>query len=76
MRGVWQAFAGSLYITGASGDSPDIAAQELVNQYEVAEGTPIKVNGYKEPSSILAPEPDATFEEQRESFKCKYTTRP
>lgn len=59
MRGVWQAFAGRLYITGASGDSPDIAAQELVNQYDVAPGSEIAVHGFREPSTIKAPEIDA-----------------
>lgn len=58
MRGVWQIFAGNLYVTGASGDSPDIAAQELVNQYEVAAGTPIVVHGFREPSTMPAPEVD------------------
>jgi hypothetical protein len=58
MRGVWQIFAGNLYVTGASGDSPDIAAQELVDQYEVSAGTIITVHGLREPSTMPAPEPD------------------
>jgi hypothetical protein len=58
MRGVWQIFAGNLYVTGASGDSPDEAAQQLVNQYEVTSGTQITVHGFREPSTILAPESD------------------
>jgi hypothetical protein len=58
MRGVWQVFAGNLYVTGASGDSPDEAAQHLVNQYEVASGTQITVHGFREASTMLAPESD------------------
>jgi hypothetical protein len=58
MRGVWQIFAGNLYITGASAESPDIAAQELVDQYEVAAGTPITVHGFREPTTMPAPESD------------------
>ena len=56
MRGVWQIFAGNIYITGASGDSPDAATQELANQYEVTAGTPITVHGFREPSTTLTPE--------------------
>lgn len=56
MRGVWQVFAGNIYILGASGDSPQEAAQELANQYSVAQGTEIKVNGYREPTVIHVPE--------------------
>jgi hypothetical protein len=56
MRGVWQIFSGNIYINGASGDSPDIAAQELVDQYAVATGTPIVVHGFREPSTMLTPE--------------------
>ena len=58
MRGVWQIFAGNLYVTGASGDSPDEAAQQMVNQYEVPLGTGIIVHGFREPSTISSPEPD------------------
>jgi hypothetical protein len=58
MRGVWQIFAGRLYVTGASGDSPTIAAEELANQYEVAAGTLITVHGFREPYAIPAPEFD------------------
>ena len=58
MRNVRQIFAGNIYVTGASGDSPDIAAQELVGQYEVAAGTPITVHGYREPLTMPAPECD------------------
>ena len=55
MRGVFQCFAGSAYITGASGDTADEAAQELANQYEVAEGTIATVYGYKEPIKLTIP---------------------
>lgn len=55
MRGVWQIFAGNTYINGASGDSPDIAAQELADQYDVAEGTLIVIHGFSEPSTMLTP---------------------
>jgi hypothetical protein len=56
MRGVWQIFAGNIYVNGASGDSPDIAAQELADQYDVVEGTPIVVHGFRESSTMLTPE--------------------
>jgi len=55
MRNVFQCFAGSTYITGASGDSDDEAAQELANQYDVPEGTIATVYGYKEPIQLLIP---------------------
>ena len=55
MRNVFQCFAGSTYITGASGDTDDEAAQELANQYEVPEGTMATVYGYKEPIQLLIP---------------------
>ena len=55
MRGVWQIFAGNIYVNGASGDSPDIAAQELADQYDVAEGTLIVIHGFSEPSTMLTP---------------------
>lgn len=55
LRGVFQCFAGRDYITGASGDTDDIAAQELANQYEVPQGTIAKVYGYKEPIDLLIP---------------------
>ncbi len=57
MRGVWQIFAGSLYINGASGDSPQEAAEELARQYDVALGTMIKVNGLGFAYTILTTEP-------------------
>jgi hypothetical protein len=55
MRGVWQCFAGNVYIVGASGDSDNEAAQELVNQYNVEEGAEIIVHGYNQPTTITAP---------------------
>jgi hypothetical protein len=55
MRGVWQCFAGNTYITGASGDSDEEAAQQLANQYEVAKGAEITVHGYRETATIKAP---------------------
>jgi len=55
MRGVWQCFAGNTYITGASGETADEAAQQLANQYDVAEGAEIVVHGYREPATIKAP---------------------
>jgi hypothetical protein len=55
MRGVWQAFAGNTYITGASGDTDDEAAQQLANQYDVAEGSEIVIHGYRETITIKAP---------------------
>jgi hypothetical protein len=57
MRGVWQCFAGNIYITGASGETADEAAQQLAHQYEVAEGAKIIVHGYREPVTIKAPDP-------------------
>jgi len=58
MRGVWQVFAGNTYITGASGDTDDEAAQQLANQYDVEEGAEIVVHGYRNPSTIKAPTPN------------------
>jgi len=51
-RNVFQCYAGSTYITGASGDDEDEAAQELVKQYEVTAGTTATVYGYKEAYSM------------------------
>jgi hypothetical protein len=58
MRGVWQCFAGNLYIAGAAGETDDEAAQQLANQYEVTEGAEIIVHGYREPVTIKAPLPE------------------
>lgn len=58
MRGVWQIFIGRVYVTGASGESPYEAAQQLANQYEVASDTQITVHGFREPSTILSPKSD------------------
>jgi len=55
MRNVYQCFAGSTYITGASGDYDDEAAQELANQYDVPEGTIATVYGHKEPIQLTIP---------------------
>lgn len=55
MRNVFQCFAGSTYINGASGDTDEEAAQELANQYDVPEGTTATVYGYKEPVKITIP---------------------
>lgn len=55
MRNVFQCFAGSTYITGASGDTDDEAAQELANQYDVPEGTMATVYGYKKPIQLPIP---------------------
>ena len=70
MRGVWQIFAGNLYVTGASGDSPDIAAQELVDQYEVAAGLEVNVHSGKNSHVIKTPERD---ERTGEDFSWKLT---
>ena len=59
MRGVWQCFAGNTYITGASGDSPYIAAQELADQYDVTAGSIAVVHGFREPSTITIPESES-----------------
>ncbi len=69
MRGMWQAFAGNTYIGGASGDDVDEAAQQLANQYEVEAGTPIVVHGYREPHTVLTPEPtEAIFAPTRTNY--------
>ena len=58
MRNVFQCFAGSIYISGASGDTEEEAAQQLANQYEVRAGTVAKVYGYKTPTAIEIPAAD------------------
>jgi len=55
MRNVFQCFAGRNYITGASGDDADDAAQELANQYDVPKGSIATIHGYKEPIQITIP---------------------
>lgn len=54
MRGVWQCFAGRNYVAGASGDSPQQAAEEFVRQYKVPIGTPLHVLGLRDPLVILS----------------------
>jgi hypothetical protein len=56
MRNVFQCFAGSLYLVGASGDYPDDAAQELANQYDVPEGTVATIYGHLTPTQITIPQ--------------------
>jgi hypothetical protein len=56
MRNVFQCFAGSIYIAGASGDTEDEAAQQLANQYDVPKGTMATVYGYKEPIQLAIPQ--------------------
>lgn len=57
MRNVFQCFAGSIYIAGASGDTEDEAAQQLADQYEIPQGTMATVYGYKEPIQLAIPQP-------------------
>ena len=52
MRGVWQAFAGSTYISLAAGDSPDEAAEELRRLYDYQPGSVVTVHGFREPATI------------------------
>ena len=56
MRGVWQIFAGRTYITGASSDTCDAAAQELANQYEVEASREIFVHCGKNSHIVKVPE--------------------
>jgi hypothetical protein len=56
MRNVFQCFAGSLYLVGASGDYSDEAAQELANQYDVPEGTVATIYGHSTPTQITIPQ--------------------
>lgn len=49
MRGGFQGFAGSLYLPGVSGDTPNDCAEELGKYYDVPSGTTAVVHGYKEP---------------------------
>ena len=58
MRNVFQCFAGSFYLAGASGDYSDEAAQELANQYDVPKGTVATIYGHKTPTQMTIP--DAT----------------
>ena len=53
MRGVWQAFSGNTYIDHASGDSPEEAAEQIRRLYAYAPGTPVKVHGFRYPSTII-----------------------
>jgi hypothetical protein len=55
MRNVYQCFAGSFYLVGASADYPEEAAQELANQYDVPEGTTATIYGCKTPTQITIP---------------------
>jgi len=55
MRNVFQCFAGNHYISGASGDYPEDAAQQLANQYDVPEGSIATVYGYKQPIQLKIP---------------------
>lgn len=57
MRGVWQCFAGRTYISGASGENPDDAAQQLADQYDVPSGSIATIHGFKEPRTLLIPLP-------------------
>tara|TARA_R110000868_G_scaffold354426_2_gene615718 strand:- start:373 stop:597 length:225 start_codon:yes stop_codon:yes gene_type:complete len=57
MRNVFQCFAGSLYLVGASSDYSDEAAQELANQYDVPEGTVATIYGHSTPTQITIPQP-------------------
>lgn len=52
MRGVFQGFAGSRYLPGVSGDTPDDCAEELCKHYDVPGGTRATVHGYKEPFTM------------------------
>lgn len=52
MRGVWQCFAGRNYITGASGDNPGQALEELCSQYDVAPGLDVIVHGCSERATL------------------------
>jgi hypothetical protein len=47
MRGVWQVFAGSRYLAGASGETPDDALSALVAQYDVPRGAAATIHGYR-----------------------------
>ena len=55
MRNVFQCFAGRTYVTGASADDADGAAQELANQYDVPVGSIATVYGYKAPIQLTIP---------------------
>lgn len=55
MRGVFQVLNGRSYVSGANGDTPEIAAQQLANQYEVEEGTQATVYGYRYPTFLSIP---------------------
>lgn len=57
MRGVWQCFAGHTYISGASGETPGDAAQQLADQYDVPSGSVATIHGFKEPRTLLIPPP-------------------
>lgn len=70
MRGVWQIFAGNTYITGASSDSCDGAAQELANQYDVEAGLEIYCHSGKNSHVVKTPERESWTEK---SFSCKLT---
>lgn len=52
-RNVFQCFAGKTYVTGASGDTVDEVIAELKYHYDVKDGTPAKVYGYREMKEIL-----------------------
>lgn len=55
MRNVFQVFIGREYISGASGDTEEEAAQQFANQYDVAAGTLASVYGYKTLTTIEIP---------------------
>lgn len=80
MRGVWQIFAGRTYITGASSDTCEGAAQELANQYEVEVGSEIFVHSGKNSHVVKTPECDPWIEEtftwKLRTNECKHQTNP
>jgi hypothetical protein len=59
MRGVYQAFAGSRYLAGCSGDTPKDAAEWIHHYYVVPEGTTATAHDWREPSQIPVPTEDA-----------------
>lgn len=51
-RGCWQVYAGTTYLAGCSGDSTEVAVNQLCGYYEVPQGTKIAVHGYFEATTI------------------------
>ena len=52
MRGVFQCFVGRTYVNGASGETPDAAAESLVDLYDVGLKKEATVHGFNFPFKL------------------------